>query len=45
MQLNDSHHFELQEFGNGDYMLNYAVDDTVSGLIIKGIWTQDPAIK
>ena len=42
---NDAYEYELKDLGNGQSMLNYALKDSISGLKIRGIWSQDGNLK
>lgn len=37
----ESYRFELKDLGNGGYMMNFGVEDSITGWAVKGIWTQD----
>lgn len=45
LPIHDSNKMELKDLGNGQSMLNIATRDSISGLSIRGIWSQDPALK
>ena len=37
--------FELKNLGKDGYILNYSIDDSITGTNIYGIWTADKAIE
>jgi hypothetical protein len=37
--------FELNKLGQDGYMLNYCIDDSITGKSIFGIWTADKTIE
>ena len=43
--VNESYHYELKDLGNGQSMLNMALNDTISGWNIRGFWSQDQNLK
>jgi hypothetical protein len=37
--------FELKKLGSDGYMLNYCIEDSITGKSIYGIWTADKTIE
>jgi hypothetical protein len=37
--------FELKKLGNDGYLLNYCIEDSITGKSIYGIWTADKNIE
>ena len=42
IQVTEAYKFQFKEMGNnGGYMINFGVEDSITGWAIKGIWSQD----
>ena len=45
IQIQDFHKFELKNLSADGYMLNYMYEDSIMGLRIEGIWSNDEKLK
>ena len=43
--INENQKYEFKDLGNGQGMLNIAIQDSIGDLVIKGIWSQDPNLR